>query len=72
MNHSLCSTVICLLVVAAAAVHGKEGAPPDLLPTLGSIERLDPRFYPLVPRDAVIEVLASGFVWAEGPVWLKK
>ena len=72
MNHSLCSTVICLLVVAAAAVHGEEGAPPDLLPTLGSIERLDPRFDPLVPRDAVIEVLASGFVWAEGPVWLKK
>ena len=54
MNHSLCSTVICLLVVAAAAVHGEEGAPPDLLPTLGSIERLDPRFDPLVPRDAVI------------------
>ena len=36
---------------------------PDLLPTVGSIERLDPRFNALVPADAVIEVLASGFAW---------
>jgi len=59
-----------MLVVAAFAARAEEGAPPDLLPTVGSIERLDPRFDALVPRDAVIEVLASGFVWAEGPVWL--
>jgi len=43
---------------------------PDLLPTVGSIERLDPRFDALVPPDAVIEVLASGFAWSEGPVWV--
>jgi len=60
-----------LLVAAALTARAEEGASPDLLPTVGSIERLDPRFDALVPRDAVIEVLASGFVWAEGPVWLK-
>ena len=60
-----------LLFIAAAAARADERAVPDLLPTLGSIERLDPRFDALVPRDAVIEVLASGFEWAEGPVWLK-
>lgn len=43
----------------------------DLLPTVGSIERLDPRFDALVPEGAVIEVVASGFEWAEGPVWVK-
>jgi gluconolactonase len=37
---------------------------------VGSIERLDPRFDALVSRDAVIEVLASGFAWSEGPVWV--
>ncbi|MCE2726831.1 MAG: SMP-30/gluconolactonase/LRE family protein [Planctomycetaceae bacterium] len=61
----------CLLVFASVSARGEEGGPPDLLPTLGSIERLDPRFDALVPRDATIEVLASGFEWAEGPVWLK-
>ncbi len=37
---------------------------------MGSIERLDPALDELVPVDAQIEVLAEGFVWSEGPVWL--
>src|SRR5262249_52094932 len=42
-------------------------------PTMGSIERLDPdRFDKLVPKGAVIEKLADGFKWTEGPVWLPK
>ncbi len=36
---------------------------------IGRIERLDPRLDALVPRDAVIEVLATGFAWSEGPAW---
>jgi gluconolactonase len=38
--------------------------------TLGEIERLDPAFDRLVAPDAVIEVLAEGFDWSEGPVWV--
>ena len=38
-------------------------------PTFGAIERLDPRFDRLVPRDATLEKLAEGFDWSEGPVW---
>lgn len=38
--------------------------------TLGSIERLTPEMDHLVGNDAKIEVLASGFTWAEGPVWV--
>ena len=39
---------------------------------LGKIERLDPMFDALVPKDAKIEILASGFTWSEGPVWVKE
>ena len=39
--------------------------------SIGSIERLDPAFDALVPRDAKIETLADGFAWTEGPVWRK-
>lgn len=63
--------LIAFTVPGSGPARGAEGAPPDLLPTVGSIERLDPRFDALVPHDAVIEVLASGFAWAEGPVWLR-
>ena len=36
----------------------------------GSIERLDPGLDALLAKDAKIEVLASGFNWSEGPVWM--
>jgi gluconolactonase len=39
--------------------------------TLGTIERLDPALDKLVPADARLEILASGFIWTEGPVWIK-
>src|SRR5262245_14324198 len=40
-------------------------------PTIGTVERLDPRFDRLVPPGAKIEKLAEGFDWTEGPVWVK-
>ena len=40
-------------------------------PAIGSIERLDPALDRLVPPNAQIELLASGFAWAEGPVWVR-
>ncbi len=38
--------------------------------TLGTIERLDPRLDELLPPGTEIEILAEGFVWTEGPVWV--
>jgi Gluconolactonase len=40
-------------------------------PTLGKIVRLDPALDKLLDPEARIEVLASGFEWTEGPVWVK-
>ncbi len=40
-------------------------------PTFGTIERLDPRFDQIIPKDAKIEKLAEGFAWSEGPIWIK-
>jgi len=39
-------------------------------PTLGKVIRLDPGLDKLIPPDAKIEVIAKGFAWAEGPVWV--
>ncbi len=41
-------------------------------PVLGEIIRKDARLDTLIPRDARIEVVASGFQWSEGPVWVKE
>lgn len=51
------------------------GQPTDSIPSpsasdaIGQIERFDPRLDELVPPGAVIEKLAEGFDWSEGPVW---
>ncbi len=48
------------------------GPPPRVgYPTIGSIEVLDPALNTLLPPGAEIEVLAYGFQWAEGPVWVE-
>jgi len=38
--------------------------------TIGSIETLDAALSKVIPAEAKIEVLAEGFQWAEGPVWV--
>ncbi len=40
--------------------------------TLGRIERLDPALDEMIAADAKIEVLAGGFTWSEGPVWVQE
>lgn len=59
-----------LLACVAARLEAAETAGDVVLPTLGEIVRIDPRLDELIPKDAKIEVLASGFEWAEGPVWI--
>ena len=41
-------------------------------PTLGRIIREDPRLDQIIAPDARIQVVASGFEWSEGPVWLSR
>lgn len=36
----------------------------------GTIERIDPALDALVDSDAEVEVIAEGFEWSEGPLWL--
>jgi gluconolactonase len=44
-------------------------APVRETPSSGKIIRLDPAFDALVPKDANIEKVATGFIFTEGPVW---
>ncbi len=39
---------------------------------LMTIEQLDPRFNTLVSKTAKAEILADGFSWSEGPLWIEQ
>ena len=56
------------LVLVAACGAPEQAADPGA----GAILRVDARFDALVPADAVIEKLADGFVFIEGPVWIEE
>ncbi len=62
-----CSLMLMLL----AASFTPSGAQPTPFPILGQIVRADPRLDKLIPKDAKLEVLANGFTWTEGPVWVR-
>jgi gluconolactonase len=58
-----------LLAAWAPGRPAHAGDQPPGPATLGTVERKDPRLDRLIPPGAVIEKLADGFDWAEGPVW---
>lgn len=61
------AVICCLVAGLPAAAFGQKS---DVQKTIGEIERIAPAFDKLVPADAKIEVLADGFEWTEGPVWV--
>ena len=40
--------------------------------TISSVERLSAEIEQYIPQNAVIEILAEGFDWSEGPVWVEE
>ncbi|MFO0948118.1 MAG: SMP-30/gluconolactonase/LRE family protein [Planctomycetota bacterium] len=61
----------CVFFVASLCFRF-DSAHADKYPTFGKLEPLDSRFEELIAKDAVIEKLAEGFDWSEGPVWVPK
>jgi gluconolactonase len=62
-------------VVAAGlglATAGLEAQTMTTPKTIGSLIKSDPRFDTLIAPDAKLDVLADGYDWAEGPVWVPR
>lgn len=57
--------LILALFISAISCSKKE------VRTLGSIERIDPGLDALVDPAAKVEIIAEGFDWSEGPLWLE-
>lgn len=69
MNTSARRIAVVLAVIVCFGGALLEAQTPPASP---SIVRLDPRLDKLVPKDTVIEKIADGFAWVEGPVWDRK
>jgi gluconolactonase len=40
--------------------------------SIGSLEKIDPEFNNLISDSAKIEIVAEGYDWSEGPLWIKE
>ncbi len=78
--HRAVVSTVCLFALACGSPDIEpptDGAEPgsteseELAGGAGSVLRVDDRFDDLVPLDATIEKVADGFVFTEGPVWLR-
>ena len=59
---------IVFILLLCSQLFGQQSAQK----TIGTIHRHDAMADRLFPKDARIEVLAQGFDWSEGPVWVKQ
>ncbi len=64
-------TARVLLLLAALAAAAAMAQRTKNFPAIGRVIREDPRLDSLIAAGARIEVLATGFEWAEGPVWVR-
>ncbi len=55
-------SAIVLVTFSSLAQNSKSGS---------KIIANNPKIYEVIPKDAVVEILADGFEWSEGPLWLK-
>ena len=66
------SWILPTVALALAGCAKKETPPPKAEEPLGRIERLDPALAAIVPGNAMIERVATGFKFIEGPYYARE
>ncbi len=66
----LIAAISALLFISCSPGTKNNNSSESNTKTLGSVERLDDSINDLIAQDSKIEILAEGFTWAEGPVWV--
>jgi gluconolactonase len=65
------AAIFCSYVLDAASAAVGGDAAEAIVSTPLKLDRLDASIDRIVPADAKLERVASGFKWTEGPVWIK-
>lgn len=74
MKQSTCILPALVFITASCTAPRQEKETEASTPTydtMGSIEIFDKSLIEIIGEDAKIEILANGFDWVEGPVWIK-
>lgn len=66
--HKFIQLSFCFVFFACSPQEQSENPVP---PPLGSVLKVSPKLDSIVSENATFEIIAEGFVWAEGPLWLE-
>jgi gluconolactonase len=69
---ALGAVVAVVLGLAMGASRADEPSAAGRRKTLGRIERLDPGLDAIVAPGVAMEIIAEGFDWTEGPLWVRE
>src|SRR5678815_4648865 len=69
MSHRLSLVGIILLLLSCNNPNTKTAA--MKYQTIGRIERIDPALDDIISSSAKAEIIAKGFDWSEGPLWIE-
>ena len=68
LNHRVVSLAIIVFLIFSLITIAKES---KNYPAIGEVIRFDNRINDVIDSDTKIELLASGFEWSEGPLWIQ-
>jgi gluconolactonase len=60
-----------MLIIACNSKKDKDMKEEKSYQTIGVIERIDPALDSIIDADAKAEIIAEGFEWSEGPLWVE-
>jgi gluconolactonase len=61
-----------IFLLIPVMVSCQDKAPKKMYPFIGSVERIDPSLDSIIMAGAKPEIIADGFDWSEGPLWIEK
>lgn len=61
-----------ILCIAGCTTKNQIDQSEDTTRFVGEIEMIDEQLYSIISPDAKLEVIADGYDWSEGPLWLPK
>jgi gluconolactonase len=64
--------IAIFIILVVIACNNKNNMKSTSYKTTGTIERIDPSLDAIISPTATIEIIAEGFEWSEGPVWIEK
>ena len=71
MDHRLFFTLPAFFAILSCNSVSNTKTPDMKYKTIGTIERMDPSLDSVLSPDAKAEIIAEGFDWSEGPLWIE-